>query len=445
MRLASAFVPLLLCVAVAVMALGGSASERAPVAAAAPTGLLLVNFDIQVDVGASDYVARAVDIAIANSQDLVIVMNTPGGLLSEMQKIVASIADVQSHGLRAFTYVPPNDFAASAGSYIALATDAVYMGDGSIIGPSTPIVVGGSPEEQAHVTGAMIAYMQALAQRNGYNVTAATEMVQFNRAFSAVDAVAVGLVTGSSNSLTDVLAALGLSSLPVTTFDEPFYDQFLSFLSNPVVDGLFILIGIVALVLDLFHQTLFLTIVAVIMIALGFLGAQIIGAPLVAIMVLVIAAALVILEVKAGHGMFALSGIVLGLAGTYLLAYGVGWSPSPYGVESYLVLGVAAGLLAVAFVYLAKIRKALMRQPKLVDPGRVVNMTGRAVTDVSPDKDGVVNVGAEEWTATSDALVEKGSLIRVTAYSEGRVHVEKARLSAEAPAPPKSDSSVSPP
>ncbi len=59
----------------------------------------------------------------------------------------------------------------------------------------------------------------------------------------------------------------------------------LSFLSDPRVDGLFILVGAVALVLDVFRRTLLLTIVAIAMFALGLLGALIGalfgGAPLI--------------------------------------------------------------------------------------------------------------------------------------------------------------------
>src|SRR5437899_6386493 len=152
-------------------------------------------------------------------------------------------------------------------------------------------------------------------------------MAANNSAYTAAEAASVGLITGKAETLNAFLADVGLSGVPVTPFEQPLYDRFLSFLSDPTVDGLFILIGIIALVLDLFHRTLFLSVVAVIFIALGFLGAQITGASVVGLLILMIAAALVIPEVKAGHGFFAITGIALGVAGTYLLAYNVQYSP----------------------------------------------------------------------------------------------------------------------
>src|SRR3989449_11612628 len=100
-------------------------------------------------------------------------MNTPGGLLGNMQQIVTSIQDVQSHGLAVYTFVPPVALAASAGSYIALATNAIYMGSGSIIGPSTPFIVGGGPVAEQHAQNAMGAYIRSPAEDNGDKVGAA--------------------------------------------------------------------------------------------------------------------------------------------------------------------------------------------------------------------------------------------------------------------------------
>src|SRR2546428_3962031 len=72
-------------------------------------------------------------------------MNTPGGLLSNMVQIINSTQEVQNNGFAVYTFVPPAAFAASAGSYIALASNAIYMGNASVIGPSTPYIIGGGP------------------------------------------------------------------------------------------------------------------------------------------------------------------------------------------------------------------------------------------------------------------------------------------------------------
>ena len=425
---------LLLTALVGCMVLAAAASVRAgPAASAVPGGAIVVTFNIQVDPGAADYVQKAATLAVANEEDLVLVMDTPGGLVDSMTQIVSSLQYVESAGLHTYTYVPVGASAASAGSYIALASDAIYMGNGSVIGPSTPYIVGAAPGETEHVVNYFTAYMEALAETHHYNVAAAIDMVQNNTAFTSQQAASLGLITGLTDTFPGFLGAVGLNSSALTNYGEPLYDQFLSFLSNPTVDGLFILVGVVALVLDLFHRTLFLTVAGVILLALGFLGAEIIGASVVGILILVIAAALIFLELKAGHGLFALTGVALGLVGTWMLASGVPYSPFPYGLGTYLLMGIVGAVTLIGFIYLMKIRRTIMAQPKLIDAARVVGMTGRAVTDIGPDHDGVCNVGAEDWTSSSQVPIAKGALVRVTSYTEGKVLVEPVAPSAEGP------------
>src|SRR5947207_13028714 len=112
---------------IAVLPFSAVASATSPRPLASPAGALLVTFDIQVDAGGGDYVHRTAQAAIASNEDLVIVMNTPGGLLANMQQIVRSIQDVQDARLAVYTYIPPVAFAASAGSDIVLATYGIYI------------------------------------------------------------------------------------------------------------------------------------------------------------------------------------------------------------------------------------------------------------------------------------------------------------------------------
>src|SRR5437879_8004354 len=194
----------------------GTASTSPPRLPANPaSGALLVTFDIQVDAGAADYVQRAAQAAIASNQDLVIVMNTPGGLLANMVQIINSTQEVQNHGLAVYTYVRPVGFAASAGIYIALTQNANYMGSGSVIGPSTPSIIGGDPSQVQHVQNFATALMVSLAQAHGYNVTAAIDMAQNNTALSGPEARATRPVTGMAQNFSDFLAKVGLNSAPV--------------------------------------------------------------------------------------------------------------------------------------------------------------------------------------------------------------------------------------
>src|SRR6266849_7414777 len=105
--------------------------------AAAQHPVVVVDFNVPVDPGSSSLMAGALAMAkSSNAQAIVIQMNTPGGLLSDMTAIISLIGQANQSGIPTYTYVPPNALAASAGSYIAMASNRILMGPGSEIGPS---------------------------------------------------------------------------------------------------------------------------------------------------------------------------------------------------------------------------------------------------------------------------------------------------------------------
>ena len=129
---------------------------------------IIANFNVPVDPGSSAFMSRVVSTAQSQkAAAIVIEMNTPGGTLSDMQSIVSSITAANSTGIPTYTFIVPNGFGASAGSYIAMATNRILMAPGSAIGPSTPIVVGGTALEQNHTEDSMIELMQSLAAELG--------------------------------------------------------------------------------------------------------------------------------------------------------------------------------------------------------------------------------------------------------------------------------------
>lgn len=294
----------LLCIVLFLLVIGSVLFVSASVAEPQTpnNNVIIVDFNVPVDPGSSAFMARVVSSAQnQHAAAIVIEMNTPGGLLSDMVNIINSITTANQSGIPTYTFIVPNGLGASAGSYIAMATNRIIMAPGSIIGPSTPYIIGGSALEQNHTQAAMLSLLTSLAQNWGRNTTAVFDMVQSNQAFSANQAVAVHVVDGTADSLAAALAQLGLSNNPQTTLSENLYEQLVSTLSNTTLDGILFLIGIIAIVLDIYHPTIVLTILGVIAIIAGLIGAEIVDASLLGIVILVLAAALIVIELKLGH------------------------------------------------------------------------------------------------------------------------------------------------
>lgn len=419
----------LMCVALVLFAAGCFTAKAAAFTVqeqANSNGLVIIaNFNVPVDYGSSTFMARVVSTAEAqHAAAIVIEMNTPGGEVSDMMSIVSSIQDANASGIPTYTYIVPDGLGASAGSYIAMATNVIIMGPGSEIGPSTPIVVGGTALEQNHTQAALLSYMQALAADWGRNLTAIYNMVQYDQAYSASQAIEYHVAEGTANSLSDALSQLGLSSNQQTTLGENFYEQLLSALSNTTLDGILFIIGIIAIVIDFFHPTIILTILGIIAIVAGLIGAEVVGASLLGIIILIIAAALIVLELKLGHGYALIGGVILGAIGIYFLSFNLQYSPSPitelFLVEVFLlvVLGVVAGL------YIRWIIKPLRSKSKLTGTEAMIGKTGVATTDLTPK--GEIRVQGVTWRAESlSGNITKGERVTVKSLKGLLVMVER--------------------
>jgi membrane-bound serine protease (ClpP class) len=387
--------------------------------------VVIVNFNVPVDPGSSSFVDDAVNYAVGHDASAIVLeMNTPGGLLSDMISIVNSITKANQSGIPTYTFVVPNGLAASAGSYIAMATNKIFMGSGSAIGPSTPIVVGGTELEQNHTQAAMLKLMVSLADEWGRNSTAAYDMVQKDEAFSASEALTYHIADGSASSLSDVIDMLGLSGTEQVTLNESLYNQFISALSNPTLDGILILLGILAIVLDIYHPTIILSVAGTVSIVTGLIGAEVIGASFLGYLILAIAAVLIVLELKLGHGFAMMIGVALGAFGIFYLAQGLSYSPSPITNVTELELFLVAVLGVVAGLYFRWIIGPIIHRSKLTGPEAIIGQRGTAVTDLKPD--GEVRVGGIVWRAKSiSGDIQKGESVRATALENLVLTVEK--------------------
>lgn len=391
--------------------------------------VVIAKLDVPIDPGSSHFMERVVNYAISQKASAIVIeMNTPGGLLNDMISIISSITKANQSGIPTYTFVVPNGMAASAGSYIAMATNKILMGPGSVIGPSTPVVVGGTPLEQNHTQAAMLKLMISLAQKWGRNSTAAYYMVQGDQAFSADEALKFHIIDGIVNSLSDALNKLGLSNYQQIMISENLYEQFISTLSNPILDGFLILIGILAIVVDIYHPTILLTVIGAIAVIAGLIGAEVINASLLGFLILAVAAFLIILELKLGHGLAVMAGVALGAFGILYLANGLAYSPSPITFTTDLILFLVIIIGIIVGLYIRWIVGPLKRRAKLTGPESLIGQTGIAITDLKPD--GEVKVDGIIWRARSiSGDILKNETIKVREMKNLTLIVEKVKES----------------
>lgn len=378
-----------------------------------PPGTVVVNFDVPVDPGSSTLMADAVATAKSTGAPAIVIeMNTPGGYISDMLDIVASIQQANQSGIPTYTYVPPDALAASAGSYIAMASNKILMGPGSEIGPSTPIVEGGTALDQNHTEDAMLSLMVSLAETWGRNTTAAQAMVVSDAAYSAADAYQYHLTEGDASTLQGALSQFGLGP-GYTVVQEGVYDQLLSSLSDPNLYGILILLGAFAIVLDLWHPTFVLSIAGAIALVAGLVGAEVVGAPLLGVAVVLTGVALMFLELRLGHGLAMMAGAVVGGVGVYLLFQGVQFSSSSL-TDYTQVEAVAVGAVGVlGGLYIRWIVGPLRHRRNLTGSESLVGKRGVAISSTEVRVDGII------WRARVDSgELKTGEQVQVKAVED---------------------------
>jgi membrane-bound serine protease (ClpP class) len=392
--------------------------------------VVVIEMDVPIDQGATSLTARSISSAESDNAAAVIIdMNTPGGSLNDMISIVD---DINSSTVPVYTYVGNDSGATSAGSYIAMATDKIFMGPGSQIGPSTPYILGGGTAlEQNHTTDYAISFMDALAQAHGRNVTAATQMAAYNVAYSYADALKYHIADASSNSLQQTINMLNLTGASVVTISETPTEQLVSLLSDATVDGIILLLGIVAIVVDFLHPTIVLSVAGAVLIALGIIGTEAIengnGSSAIAVPLVLFAAAavLIVLELKIGNGFMILSGVIVGIIGTVLLTYQIPYSPSPFGDAQIVELGIFLIVGIILALYVRWVGKAIRKKP-FTGSEALIGKSGIVTSSLSPQ--GEVSVDGIIWKARlvgpEGMTLDKGSRVVVVKRSNLLLEVE---------------------
>ncbi len=365
---------------------------------------------MDIDAGAEELVRRAFDYASENSERVravVLELDTYGGWVYAMDRIINYITE---SSFMTVAFVPENGKCFSAGAYIFMACSKTAMAPGSAVGSCMPVDAMGGPADEK-VVNAMAARMRALADAHGRNATAAEAMVRQNADFTAEEAHRIGICDMLVSGLDGLLAELGLSRAGLVYFSPDWHVRFLSFISNPTVQGLLMWAAVWLILIDIFHPTFVLSIIALALLALALWGAGVIHTHPLALILVALGSALTLVELKK-------PGIGLEIVGILLIAAGIlfAYQLEPFmvieGPEiALLVIAVAGG--AVLGYYLYRMRVSLKEKPRLHEPGRLVGLTGLAKTDIMPDKPGVVLVEAEEWTATSEEPIPAGSKVRI--------------------------------
>ena len=399
-----------------------------------------------IENGLAPFVARALaEAREAGAAALILDIDTPGGRIDAAQRIVDAVrrSEVPVHA-----WVHPRAF--SAGAFIALAAEQIWIEPGGVIGAATPVGGAGERLPEKYVS-AMRAEFRALAEERGLDPRLAEAMVDETVAvpgvvdsgrlltLSAAEAVRHGVAQGEAASLEAALAALGLAGARVVTPAPNWAEKVVRFVTNPVVAPLLLSLGMLGLVFELKAGAFGLGgLVSLASLGLFFGSSVLLGlAGMEEVILLVLG--LIALGIEAfvlpGFGVAGAAGLLL-LGGSAVLAM-LGHFPTGADVgRAFVVLGAAVVITAaVAFAWLRhlpyspRFRRALLVDGLDARDGFVaalpradlVGREGVAATDLRPA--GTIIIGDERIDAVAESgFVSAGAAVRVV-RAEGYRHV----------------------
>ena len=419
-----------------VFVLVGASVVAARPAAAVPSPsprVVVLTYSGPIGPASSEFIVRGIAEAEAqNATAFVLELDTPGGLDSSMREIIQREMNAR---VPVIVFVAPRGArAASAGCIIVLAADVAAMAPGTNIGAAHPIYISGGAVSEKIVNDAA-AYARSIATARHRNAEWAERAVRESVSATAQEALSLGAVDFTANDVDDLLAKLdgrtihrgdgdaklSLAGAAQSAIAMDARERILETLTDPTVAYVLFLLGVLAIVVEIFAPHGFLTgtigAVAVILSLVGMINlpVQISGAAL-----LILGMILLGLELKlTTNGVLILCGLIAFIFGSILVLPRVpGFRISP------LAIGVVALLWAVMLGYVARLVMRSRHEPVLTGTQRVAGSSGVAKTELAPR--GVVLVNGEEWDALADAPpIAKGDRISVVSIEGLTLHVRR--------------------
>lgn len=413
-----------------------------------PTGsakgeiVYVVPIEETVEKGLYAFLKRAVTTAEKEQAEAIIFeVNTPGGAVDAAGEIGKLLSTTN---LKTIAFV--NKQALSAGAYISLNMDEIYMVPGATMGSAAIIDQQGNTAGKKAESYWFAAMKSAAAQNDRnpiYALAMADEAIDLPEygaekgkllTLTSDQAVEVGYSEGTVDNLNDLLEKLGYDQADVRSVEESFAEKIARFITHPVVVPILLTIGSLGLVLELYSPGFgipgFMGLSALLMFFYGHMVAGLAGYE--TIILFVIGIALVILELFLPGGIIGVIGTISILASLFLATDNV--------VHMGISILIAIGASTLASIIMIRVfgkkmsifKKIILTDSTNTESGYVSNrnrtelieLEGVTLTALRPS--GTVLIGDERIDVVSEGdYIPKDHKIKVIKVEGSRVVVRR--------------------
>lgn len=418
---------------------GRAAAAALLLAIGAPAGasIPVVELDGVVHAVSAAHVVQAIDRADAAGAPLLVIrIDTPGGLDTSMRQVIDRMLNCKTP---VAVFVGPSGArAASAGFIIAISADVAAMAPGTNLGAAHPVSGLGKMDEvmSAKVTQDAAAYIRSKAERRGRNVEMAEKAVVESRSFTEKEALELGLIDLVASDVDDLVRQL--DGREIRRFDgslvtlrlegqaqEPvrmdWRQAILSAIASPEILFLLLLGALAGLGGEISHPGLiFPGVLGVLCLILFLFASQIIPVNWAGVLLILLAVALFIAEIKVtSYGLLTVGGLVAMILGAMMLVDSElpELRIDPLTLVPVVLVFAAFTLAIVRLVVQAQMRRAVTGLEGMTGKG------GQAESDIDPE--GWVMVQGERWRARAEERIVRGERIEVLSGSGLELRVRK--------------------
>ncbi|UAC47296.1 nodulation protein NfeD [Bacillus aquiflavi] len=402
----------------------------------------VVPIEDTVEKGLYEFLKRAVKTAEEEGAEAIIFeVHTPGGAVDAAGEIAKLLSNTK---LKTIAYI--NHDALSAGAYISLYADEIYMVPNASIGAAAII------DQEGNTAGKKAESMWLTAMENAakhsgrdpiYALAMADESIDLPQyraekekllTLSADQALEVGYTEGIVNNMNDLLKKLGYEKADVRSLDETFAEKLARFITNPIVIPILLSIGSLGLVLELYSPGFgipgFMGISSLLLFFYGHLIAGLAGYE--SIILFVIGIGFIIAELFIPGGILG----ILGLVSIFTSIILAGGNITQMAVSLLIAIGVAILVSTIMLKVFGKRMKFLQRiiltDSTNTESGYVSNRSrleligveGHTLTDLRPS--GTVIIDGERIDVVSEGgFIQKNKKVKVVKAEGSRIVVRE--------------------
>ncbi|WP_210469025.1 nodulation protein NfeD [Sporosarcina sp. 6E9] len=412
------------------------------------TKVYQVPIEDAVEKGLYKFLQRSFSEAAAADADAIILdINTPGGFVDAAGQI-AKLLD--SSEMEIIAYI--NDDALSAGAFLALHADKIYMSPNGRIGAAAVIDSGGNAADDK-AESAWHAAMTNAAKSSGRDPKYALAMVDDSYDFpkyragvgklltlTASEAIEVEYSEGTVSSFNELLKVNGYENAEVISTQETISESIARFITHPVVVPILLSLAGLGLVVELYSPGFgvpgTMGIVSLLLFFYGHLVAGLAGFE--SIILLVVGIGLIVAEFFIAGGIAGILG-AMAVIGSIILA---GGNPMNMAISVLIALVVAAIGTVIIIKFFGKklhlLNKVVLMDATDTESGYVSNINrtelvgriGKTSTPLRPA--GTVELDGERIDVVSNgSYIDKGKSVIIIKVEGSRVVVRESEEKGE--------------